>query len=82
MSSINSGSSLINLASNWLYEREILNSSRLIPPMHGESVPTNLRTRFEPPTTRQEYENPIILPREKIINNLSERTNYFMDYLL
>src|SRR5688572_13669296 len=59
MSSIQSSSSLLDLASDLLYADRILTSSRLIPPEHVETAKSN--SRFEPPTTRREKEYPIYL---------------------
>ena len=63
MSSKHSNSSLIDIASDLIYETHIINTPlRTSPPVHEDLVQTNLRTKLEPPITRrQELENPTVV---------------------
>ena len=59
MSSKHSSSSLIDIASDIVYEKQIMNSSfRLALPVHDDSAKTNLRMELEPPITGCEGRKP------------------------
>ena len=63
MSSKHSNSeSLIDVASDLIYETHIINTPlRTSPPVHEDLAQTNLRMRLESPITRrQELENPTL----------------------